>query len=671
MRLRRLSAVGLLALAGCGGGGGGGPVNPIGGRLDVPSFTLPAGQTRTVTADLVVNSAGPITLDGELLITPGTSVALLADGDIAIHGPIRPAPARNAASRQDNPEDHLLIVGANIDISPSSVPFAIETAAGGDDVFITTTGANGTISISQDITTKPGSDFNEFEYGNRGGSIYIGSGLALQMALDAGKAVTGPPRSVSITSKLTTGRGGHGRSDLTGRQSQGELYASGYNGGKGGDILIAKLTSGTAGTNSFVLGEGGNGGDCGSAQSPIRARSGTQPGETGQSLRVRPGTGGPGGFLRIDDADVRAARNGRRGSAYGAAGNGGPGGAGGNTNVHFDEFDEGEGGEIVLANGGSGGAAAAPFTNGGDGGEVRFELIDRPVPIAPHRLTITNYGRGGAGRGGCSDSPNVPGTNGGKGGNLTVDLPIEPVVQSSFVGGRAGDGVPPGVPGAGGLFTRTNQRYPNGGAGAACGSGQSNIRFDQQGVVLFTNEQKLINLFLEGPLGASGRSIQVTVASENDEFVLVKDPVTGAVSKSFTLTLPSGQPNASFFVVGGAGYHTFYHVTATVDDPQLGNYQAVLNVDSRQRLTTVGTLRGTNGSTIAAGTVFELRAGGNVQGIHVISPNANCQQWHGAGVGPVYIDNISYFPEEPIPPCKFGTLIQPQYPPTRSGAPRR
>ena len=82
----------LVLLSGCGGGSSGASSQTIGGKVTGKTFTVPSGQTLTVTSDLVVNTTDSITIDGTLAIPAGINVALLSDGPVNINGSLSVAP---------------------------------------------------------------------------------------------------------------------------------------------------------------------------------------------------------------------------------------------------------------------------------------------------------------------------------------------------------------------------------------------------------------------------------------------------------------------------------------------------------------------------------------------------------------------------------------------------
>jgi hypothetical protein len=674
-----LSAVLLLALISCGGGGGGGGED-LSGTLNVTSFVIPAGQSRTVTGNLIVNSVQDLRIEGELLITPGARVALYSEGTVGIHGPIHAAPGRKPITRQDEPSGSIHLIGRNVEITQKNTPFVVETAAPGDGIFITTSDPNGTVTISQDMVTKAGDHSTERgRMGGRSGDIFIGTDPVIQVAQADGKAAA-KPKSVTITSTLRTGRGGNGFTDLSGEElADGSLFVRGTFGGASGDIMIdsARLaTDPKIPLDRLIAGHGGDAGSSGAPGKPVRARSGQAIGEAGQSVKALPGIGGSGGKVTLGAVMEHQAEVGIEGSVYVAAGNGGPGGDGGNTTVEVlvREIARTDVSFVELVDGGNGGPAPTESVRGGTGGNVTFVVHVSPE-IATHGVRIENYGNGGAGFGGCSATPPLPGMNGGAGGNLTVPPPRSLVVSDSFRGGRGGDGTPPGAKGAGGTFTRDGTRYPDGADGATCGTaGVSELVFDQQEVSLSTNEEKLVTLTRRGPLAAVQRLIQVTIRSEDGGVALIRNLATDQVGKSFTLPWPNGVSTIAFKVVGGVFYHNEPDIVATIVDSEFGGINSSLEIINSQRLTTRVELTSQSGAVIPAGTVFSVMpdGAGRVGALSIAPPGGGCDKWHGVhgASGFITIDgSIVYQPEGA---CGYGEVIQPQHATDRSRAmPRR
>lgn len=360
------SALLLPFLVSCGGSGGSAGLS---GVMNVASFVIPAGETRTVTGDLIVNSVADLVIEGELKVTPGARVALYSEGDIKIHGPISAAPARGRITRQtEAPSPDLVFAGTDVEITE-----VVEAAEAGGDIYITTLAETGTITISQNITTKPGRDANAYtEPGGEAGGIHLGNEHAIGAAKKDGKANATKPRSITVTATLTTGRGGHGFIDHLGHLNENLLITTCGPGGGGGNVFLDsnQEAAPTIPHERVVLGRGGDGGSCGSAEEPVRGRSGTYEGEAGQSVQVFLFPEGRGGglYLRGTFADYSAER-GNAGNVFVAAGNGGPGGKGGDTDILLlvDLEIGNKASELHLKDGGNGGL---PLSRRKKGGEV-------------------------------------------------------------------------------------------------------------------------------------------------------------------------------------------------------------------------------------------------------------------------------------------------------------
>ncbi|MGC4047678.1 MAG: hypothetical protein QM758_28120 [Armatimonas sp.] len=656
-------------LISCGGGGGAGGLS---GVMNVASFVIPAGETRTVTGDLVVNSVADLVIDGKLKVTPGARVALYSDADVKIHGPISTAPSRGRVSRQTDapavPGD-LIIVGQNVTITETDEngSSVLETDVEGGGIFVTTWG--GDVTISRNLVTKHGRDV----FGDDAGHIHIGSIYANMKANADGRTGATTPNAVTITSTLTTGRGGHGITDTTGRVVDDVLRLASTSGGKGGSIAIVSVQAPTPPIRmeQIVLGRGGNAGSCGAAEAPVRAKSGSIDGEAGQSISVSLATEGRGGELYIisGNAEVvplKRAEKGLAGNVYVAAGNGGPGGKGGDTKVRVTSFAREDllsmPSQIHLENGGNGGTAIQQFRNGGSGGNVIIEVEGDQDPPTIHSVTLRNYGNGAPGFSGCSTTPTGPGSSGGKGGSLTVPASVTHTVQNCFVGGNAADGKPAGVKGAGGTFTRDGTRYPDGSDAGSC-SAVNSIRFSETEVRLFTNEEKTVTLTRTGRLAQAGQPVVIVVRSEDGRVVNIR--ANGTVAKSHTITWPVGQTSLTLGIVGGVQIGNDPDVVATIASAEFGAIEATLEVNNSQQLTTVVPIQLIDTTTIPIGTVLSYKPDGvgRVATMRIVAPNSACSSWHAQKntSGYFVVDGQVGNPTEENP-CGFGPVIQPTGP---------
>ena len=477
---RRMLITAILAafplIASCGGGGGG--PEPLFGELNVTDFILPAGQTRKVTQDLTIRSTGNIQIDGNLIVVPGALVNLLADRDLLLNGRITGEPVRkNAVTRQDSDAPGFLFVGANI---TTATQFQLELEDPSVSLIVVNNDPDGQVTVAGNITTRDGTDSTaRGTGGGRSGSIEIGSNQALILARGKGVLNAVAPRTVTIQGVLRTGRGGNGFTDLQGVDEGRVLRATASDGGRAGGIRIAASERVDFSAGAFRPGNGGRGGDVGSAQSPVRGRNGTQVLEMGQSIIAAPGSGGftgeaeitPGPTPELPDRPV----GGRAGSVYVAAGNGGPAGRGGDVTtgsalpgqpqiVQPVEYLT----SVYVSGGGNGGDAAGPQgleSLGGTGGNVTVNRFTTRVFIH-----VANAGNAGNGWNGCASSPVTSGGEGGEGGRLFGEPTPERAdvdVAGSFEGGDGGAGNPPGAAGKGGWDVLGNT-YPDGQPGGPC-----------------------------------------------------------------------------------------------------------------------------------------------------------------------------------------------------------
>jgi probable HAF family extracellular repeat protein len=479
--------VAFVGMPGCGGGNNATGTSPPGwaatgaslsGVMNVTDFSIPAGTTRTATADLTINAGGKIQIDGTLLVTPGVGVALLAKGPLTINGAIQSTDAassrsrgatslaRNAApltrsgqtpprTRDDKPKP-MVLHGQNvlIDVNAKVAPWA------GQDVLIATDDATGTVTIERDIILPHGYDAgNSTENGRDGGSIEVGTDRAVQAAKAAGAPTAGQPAKVVLdTIFIKAGTGGAGWAEWNGKLVGGALQFFASNGGNGGSVRIhaAQSVKKPVGQVTIIGGNGGAGGSAGRSepttpndQTPptiaTHAPDGKMVGEKGADVDFFSGDGGNGGdgevvAPTIDTAlNITAGQGGRGGSVLVSAGNGGPGGDGGKLTGSVgisgrDGMGQGmtpEGAHpaatVYLTNGGNGGDAPDKDHPGGKGGAISFIGSDHnPAVIGayqqdtqkslrPGGFILRNYGNGGQGFNGCMNG-GVNGTDGGSAG---------------------------------------------------------------------------------------------------------------------------------------------------------------------------------------------------------------------------------------------------------------
>jgi hypothetical protein len=513
--LQSLCALALLVilLLGCGGGGNkSAVVNPISGTITTPTYTIPAGETRTVVGNLTVNAGTGITIDGTLLVQPGVDVALLSDGDVNVNGTIGTAAGVTLTRGAiDYGDPHAIVLaGENVQlIDPAAGAGKVAIDAGpGYTVDIATTTDTGKVKINGDIRMADSPDQTEDTEGVNGGSIYIGNAIACAAAEAKGK-VAAEPGAVYINANLRGGKGGNGKNaapDCRIENGKKVCYAFATDGGNGGNIVIyAKSFVAMKAGVTVTAGKGGNGGGVGTAAAPLHApdgaASGTAAATAGYELITHAGGGGAGGSISFQNALLDTVgtpgNGGNAGNIYASAGNGGAGGAGGMTLVTLRH--NGRGGAytrvagsgttygadaaagtvstVVLANGGNGGnGSLTTLVDGGNGGYVEFTPsntttatleVDRYAAI-----TISNYSNGGNG----AACPHV-GVHvaGGKGGTheqptlwcLTSGQP-NVTITNSFNGGNGSIGTPLGTKGLGGTDKNSVKLGSDGTDGTAC-----------------------------------------------------------------------------------------------------------------------------------------------------------------------------------------------------------
>jgi YVTN family beta-propeller protein len=485
---------------GSGGGGGGGGGNEIGGTINAASFTLPAGQTRTVTSDLTVNTTGDIQIDGTLQVNPGVNVTLSAGGDLKMTGQITPTPGKAALSRRvvsRGPSAYdIVLVGKNVDIEPMpGASGAGISALPGASVDIETDSTPGTITIGKDITTANGLDApdNTGQAGGSAGDITIGSNKFYAKFI---------PGTVIIRSSLIAGNGGHGSDDKRLNPAADPMVLKGGDGGFGGNVIIHFAGQVTLTGATLRAGYGGRGGDCGDRADPtvVRAADSHAVGLAGHSLSATTGNGGAGGVMEVtriqpgpsvEDQTPPGALGGvggAPGSLYAAAGNGGPGGPGGNVTTLFGL--PGPNGhhapagivpakaEAILHDSGNGGDSTDANHNGGDGGYVLLLPASGDPPAYISKASFFTCGNGGKGFS-CLSMARPQATNGGNAGNVPktgpfVALQLKKAPYSllppCFTGGQGGDGTPVGEGGGGGFDDSGSRLGPDGDPGAIkCG----------------------------------------------------------------------------------------------------------------------------------------------------------------------------------------------------------
>jgi hypothetical protein len=461
---------------GCGGLGGGGSSRlDLMGTLDVDSFVIPPGQTRRVVGNLRVNSKGPITIAGTLLIQEGFEVILAAEGPLVIDGEIAPDEGR-ASSRGGDAGD-LFFTGSVVDTQGKDL-----RAPQGSSIFMAPRTSDGQVRmLGANIRAGKGrSGVARKERGQNGGSVDVGSQQALAAFADRGITVA-VPSLVLVISSVRSGAGGDGAKDEVGvRTAEEALYESG-DGGDGGDVRLdgADVHLG-GGHDRLISGWGGSGGAINA-----KGRDGVVLGESGENVRLVVGKGGNGGDIRINGelpplGKSDFGQGGIPGAFIAEAGNGAPSGDGGNLEVivgnpgvrRSDNALPNENSwPEVRIRGGNGGAAAAATTPAGQGGTFWISSPDF-TKAAVRRVLLQGAGKGGDGYNGCKLNPTDRGSNGGTAKTLTMKGLLHTTESPSFTGGHGGHGDlakgGPGMRGIGGFDDFGNKLGQDGNQGLGC-----------------------------------------------------------------------------------------------------------------------------------------------------------------------------------------------------------
>jgi hypothetical protein len=483
--LHRLLAVAIIAgactaLPSCGSGGGS---DELGGIIETTSYSIPAGETRTVGQDLVVKASQDITIDGILLVKPGVKLALIARRDLTMNGEIKPAPDRAAgASRQGEGGDFVAAAGRTLYINGDHVV---------GEANITGIEPNMTIEVHGKLRGVRGADAaNRNENGKPGGSVEVGTDRANQNVIAYGyDAFT--PGTISIIGGqsgeegiVEGGDGGNGFNDDVGVRQGRDLTLTGTWGGNGGNCA---LKAGTVDVHLAISVRGGNGGRGGRAgpEAGVRAGDGVRAGEPGGNVAASSGNGGQGGALLLDGTAVgqpaserRPGHGGDAGGITATSGLGGPGekggditfsaGAAGQKGAGFgsEKANDGKAAKVTVNGGGHGGDSDDPNRPGGAGGSM---TITGPLGAAPKldpASKMAAFGFGGDGFNGCYYNPARDGTSGGNGGNITANTAL--VLEDVVRGGGGGDGLlKAGSGGNRGLFNGAAQG-PDGPDGILC-----------------------------------------------------------------------------------------------------------------------------------------------------------------------------------------------------------
>jgi len=333
--MRRSSVfLAVVIILGCGGSGGGGVALPakLEGTINTADFSIPAGQSRTVTGDLTINATSSIKIAGTLIIPAGVNVNLWSEGDIELSGNLQ-AGAPTPGGRGFGPYN-TTVVGGNIRSSGNH-----SVGTGGNLVFASSAGnVPATVSISGNITLPAGMNArNRNEDGQDGGAVLIGGTLAVSIVTDSGRPCQSP-KSITLNASLTAGNGGGGYDDVQGLSFGQDVSGLGSHGGGGGDVVVHASESLTIGAGvSATPGTGGRGGWVGRVpgdSSYLTATDGTGVASPGGKADVFVGRGGSAGTITIiaptttGSATKTVVAGGNPGNGYVQSGKGGPGGPG-------------------------------------------------------------------------------------------------------------------------------------------------------------------------------------------------------------------------------------------------------------------------------------------------------------------------------------------------------
>ncbi len=446
----------------------------IGGTVNVVDFTVAAGQTTTVAADVVINASGNVRIEGVLASATvttagakGYDITIVAQGDIEVTGTIQAGNGAAGAASTAKLAPTMQATGDQAD-APGGDGGTIELRAGG----------NLTIGATASLTSGTGGIGGTGPWGGAGGS-----GGDVRLAAGG---------QLNMQGSLAVGNGGDGGSASPAGSLSGNLFF----GGRGGDSGVVFAKAGAvnwpgynAATNSLdpVQGATFSGGYGGNAPPLLTLTDGALPGakpvRNAQMIRVtgacwgsdctfgaRDGGngffgGGAGGSIAVAitelspgtyDGPVITVRAGHGGNiirktnaTYGEsiAAVFAYAGAGGQATV---TAPRGRDGDLVHYDGGYGGTAIA---YGGNGGSGAMNLLQYGGAGGAARAQA---GAGGFGHDGCYTIGNggaggIANAYGGKGGSAGFGGSGGNATAIGGEGGGGGNGGHnPGSGGAGG-----------------------------------------------------------------------------------------------------------------------------------------------------------------------------------------------------------------------------
>lgn len=379
-----------LFLAACDGGGGGGPNDPpddglpdlgrsqsIEGTFTFDQVTIPAGVTITATGTLVLNSTGPVRINGTLTgdcvaITVNGSGALTVTGRVA-NGCATPPAAADAPALTLVGNGDVAFDGAEISTSgdltvkndptltDANFPGAVAPAGGLAPAQVRVFDIRNSSEFDSPGPARSGDDGDDDETGangRRGGrwSFFARGDLTVD------------------DSSIDGQDGGDGGDHV--RSGSGNTTAEGGNGADGGDVRL--LATGRAVLQNGSSVKSGDGGDGGAATATSTNGDGARAG----SATAEGGDGAEAGLLRVEGQggiSIGAAVT----IEIGASGDGGDGTANG-----------ADGSICVDGHGQHGGNATATGGQGSDSPEGRLRIIGNVV--GQPAVTGADAGDGGA-----------------------------------------------------------------------------------------------------------------------------------------------------------------------------------------------------------------------------------------------------------------------------------
>lgn len=471
------------------GGDNGGTLAPasVSGELHVASFTVPAGQTTTVTSDLTLNVSGDVRIDGQLVASPaasdsarGVNITIIAQGSIEISGIVQAGDGMsvNATSRVTARQQPA---GDSTTGRDGNAGGAIQLVSDGDLTILDAGSLSSGSGSSGSSGTRGG-------HGGDGGNIVLCAGNRLMVRGRIQMANGGAGGNAQATSDENIGVFPNGGGN------SGSLYADAISydwpGFDANDISIDPVAYATQTGNLVTGGYGGHAGSLTVQDDPFACVLGSPGQDTDPDVvtHVIAGdgghgwqTGGNGGTVLFGSC-TQGGPNGRDGTNWAVqAGHGGSVTRREDSTIACVAFPV----VVVRAIGGLGGvvaATAAPgllgdsmHPDGGHGGDLQAtggdgghgEWFANQIGGSGGRaIAVAGFGGAGwcrgcddlgaGGNGGDGGDGMASGGTGGDGvtpgnggtGQASGADPLDVAAR----GGDGGDGFPPGVGGAGGFL---------------------------------------------------------------------------------------------------------------------------------------------------------------------------------------------------------------------------